>query len=186
VISGKKRGLKLATLDSDKTRPTTDRVKESLFNIIAPFVEDAKILDLFSGSGSLAIEAISRGAQSAVLVDKNPESIKIIQKNLEHSGFTGATKVLNLDYNDALKVLSNERTKFDIIFLDPPYSKSLIDSSLKLINNYELIIENGLIVAEKYIDDVVPENEGFMKLVRKQKYGTTELCFYRYFVENSI
>lgn len=169
-------------MDSDKTRPTTDRVKESLFNIIAPFVEDANVLDLFSGSGSLAIEALSRGAKSAVLVDRNPQSIKIIEKNLGSSRFTDNSRVLNLDFTDALRVLSNENNKFDIIFLDPPYSKSLIDASLKLISSYELIVEKGLIVAEKYIDDVVPENEGFLKLVRKQKYGHTELCFYRYFV----
>jgi len=156
-----------------------------MFNIIAPFVENSKVLDLFSGSGSLAIEALSRGAQSAVLVDKNPESIKIINRNLEYSRFTESSKVLNLDFNDALKILSNEKNKFDLIFLDPPYSKSLIDISLKLISNYELIVEDGLIVAEKYIDDVIPENEGFIKLVRKQKYGSTELCFYRCFVENS-
>lgn len=152
-----------------------------MFNIIAPFVDNAKVLDLFSGSGSLAIEALSRGAQSAVLVDKNPQSVKIIQRNLERSGFTGEAKVLNMDYIDAVKILSNEK-KFDIIFLDPPYSKLLIDESLKLISDYELIIEDGLIVAEKYIEDIVPENEGFIKLVRKQKYGSTELCFYRYFV----
>lgn len=156
-----------------------------MFNIITPFIEDAKILDLFSGSGSLAIEALSRGAQSAVLVDKNLESIKIIKSNLEHSGYNVVTEVLNMDYNDALRVLSNQKKKFDIIFLDPPYSRSFIDESLKLISNYELVVEDGLIVAEKYIDDVVPEDEGFIKLVRKQKYGSTELCFYRYFVQNS-
>jgi 16S rRNA (guanine966-N2)-methyltransferase len=170
-------------LDSDKTRPTTDRVKESLFNIIAPFVESAKVLDLFSGTGSLAIEALSRGAENAVLVDKNPESIKIIERNLENARFSDVSQVLNLDYNDALKKMFSGTNKFDIIFLDPPYSKGLIDASLRLINHYKLVVEDGLIVAEKSIDDIVPEKEGSIRLVRKQKYGNTELCFYRNFIE---
>jgi len=183
VISGKAKGLKLVTLDSDKTRPTTDRVKESLFNIITPFIEKARVLDLFSGTGSLAIEALSRGAENAVLVDKNPESIETIEMNLENTNFTDISEVINLDYNDALKKLSLGKNKFDIIFLDPPYSKGLIDTSLRLIGTYELVVEDGLIVAEKSIDDIVPEKEGSLKLVRKQKYGKTELCFYRNFIE---
>lgn len=169
-------------MDSDVARPTTDRVKENLFNIIAPFVADAYVLDLFSGTGSLAIEALSRGAEKAVLVDKNNECLKIIERNIKVSHFEGITKVLNLDFMEALNQLSNGNNKFNIIFLDPPYSKGLIDASLKLIDNYKLVVEDGLIVAEKHIEDVVPDNVGFIKLVRKQKYGNTELCFYRYFI----
>lgn len=185
MISGRAKGTKLATLDSEKTRPTTDRIKENLFNIIAPFIEGAKVLDLFSGTGSLAIEAISRGAEKAVLVDRNPDCLKIIERNIKVTHFEDSTKVLNLDYIDALNKLSAGNDKFDLIFLDPPYSKGLIDASLKLLDKYKLIVEDGLIVAEKDIEDNVPENVGLIKLVRKQKYGNTELCFYRYLVDCS-
>lgn len=174
--------MKLTTLDTDKTRPTTDRVKESMFNIIAPFVEDAVVLDLFSGTGSLAIEALSRGAQKAVLVDKDSDSIGVINRNIQASRFTDRTTILKLDYSEAIRKLSVEKNKFDIVFLDPPYSKLLVNSALLLLNKYDLLVEDGLIVAEKYIDDVVPETEGNFKLVRKQKYGITELCFYRNFI----
>lgn len=168
-------------MDSDKTRPTTDRVKESMFNIILPFIENANILDLFSGTGSLAIEALSRGAKSAVLVDKNPESVQIIRNNLKHTHFDNVSEVLNMDYSGAVKKLSEKDIKFDMIFLDPPYSKQLIDESLILLNQYQLVVEEGLIIAEKSIDDIVPDYVGTLKLVRKQKYGKTELCFYRNF-----
>lgn len=163
-------------------RPTTDRVKENLFNIIAPFVADAYVLDLFSGTGSLAIEALSRGAERAVLVDRDKECMKIIESNIKASRFEGSAKTLNLDFIEALNQLSGGNNKFDIIFLDPPYSKGLIDESLKLIDKYKLLVEDGLIVAEKHIEDVVPDNVGLIKLVRTKKYGITELCFYRYFV----
>jgi len=184
VISGKLRGLKLATLDSDVARPTTDRVKENLFNIIAPFLEGAYVLDLFSGTGSLAIEALSRGSERAILVDRDRDCIKIIERNISSSHFEEITKVMNLDYIEALNKLSDGNNKFDIIFLDPPYSKGLIDASLKLIDNLKLVVEDGLIVAEKHIEDIVPDKVGFIKLVRKQKYGKTELCFYRYLISD--
>lgn len=171
-------------MESDVARPTTDRVKENLFNIIAPFVTDAYILDLFSGTGSLAIEALSRGAQKAVLADRDKDCLKIIEENIKASHFEGSAQILNLDFKEALNQLSGGNNKFDIIFLDPPYSKGLIDESLELIYNYKLVVEDGLIVAEKHIEDVVPDNVGLIKLVRKQKYGKTELCFYRYFLSS--
>ena len=122
IISGKSRGTKLYSLEGDTTRPTLDRVKESLFNIIQNEIQESFFLDLFSGSGNLGIEALSEGASYAYLVDKNIKCIKTINKNINNIGIENV-KVLNMDYKLALKQINK---KLDLIFLDPPYKTSLI------------------------------------------------------------
>lgn len=160
------------------TRPTSDRVKESLFNIIAEKVPGAAVLDLFAGTGNLGIEALSRGASSAVFVDKRRECGCIIKENLMHTGLSDRGLVYVEDVASYLGRACRERHKYDIIFLDPPYNKNFVNETLKIIENNDIINLNGIIAAESDADDAISEEAGNLKLVRKQKYGDTVLSFY--------
>jgi 16S rRNA (guanine966-N2)-methyltransferase len=138
VISGTAKGTNLYSLEGDNTRPTLDRVKESLFNIIQPNLQDALILDLFSGSGALAIEALSRGARQGVLCDNSNEAIAIINKNLEKTHLDKKAIVIKNDYIKALKFLE-AKFQFDYIFLDPPYAGDFVKIAVKEIINLDLL-----------------------------------------------
>lgn len=133
VISGKSRGKKLISLDGDNTRPTLDRVKEALFNIIQFQVQDAVVLDLFAGTGALGIEALSRGAKEAIFCDKVPEAVKVIKQNVINTNNLDKAIIINKDYKNALENVSKQNKKFDIIFLDPPYKTNLAIESLQKI-----------------------------------------------------
>lgn len=179
VISGSARGHKLKTLKSNLTRPTSDMVKESLFNIIAEYVMDADVLDLFAGTGNLGIEALSRGAASAVFIDKSRECHDVISYNLMHTKLSDRAAVFTADAEAALARLKAEGRKFDLIFIDPPYSKNLAAKALKIIGENGIIKDNGLIVAEHSSNDALPETTGEIQLVRSQRYGDTVLSFYK-------
>lgn len=161
------------------TRPTTDRVKENLFNIIAPYIEDAKILDLFAGSGSLGIEALSRGAKSAVFSDQNEKCVKIIIKNLEQTKFAEKSQVFLGEAQLILKKLSQQGEKFDIIFLDPPYRREIVPHVLQLLEQFSVLEDRFIVIAETDIEDQLPEEVGTMIISRKQVYGSTKLTFYK-------
>ena len=171
IISGEKRGAKLESLPGDDTRPTTDRVKESLFNIIQWNVRGAKVLDLFGGSGGLGLEALSRGADFACFTDANPAAVKIINSNIKKLGFEDRSKVISGDFKIALK----GDVKYDLIFLDPPYASDFIQQALDLISSNNVLTEEGIIVCETTKDkqfDVKDFN------IRKQVcYGITKLVF---------
>ena len=138
VITGSARGRRLITLEGDDVRPTTDIVKEALFSIIQFEIEGRNVLDLFGGCGQLAIEALSRGARSATIVDLSKKSVEIIKKNVNSTGFTNNAFVVN---SDATAFLSRTREKFDIALLDPPYSKGLIEKALENHNKMEDVME---------------------------------------------
>ena len=159
IISGKRRGYKLISPDGLSTRPTTDRVKESVFNIIQTRFPCALVLDLFAGSGALGIEALSRGAETAVFVDSSGASVDIIKKNLKGSGLGDSGLVFKEDSFKFLKRLRDPEFSpfaengrqfcgFDIIFLDPPYNKGLVNKAAAEIDRLELLAEHGIIVAE--------------------------------------
>jgi len=181
VISGTARGKILTSLEGLDTRPTLDRVKEALFNILQFNIKDANILDLFSGSGALAIEALSRGANKAVLCDYSKNAIRIINKNLEDTRLKEKSKVINKDYLDALTILKKEAKKFNIIFLDPPYKTDYIFKSTEKILQYDLLAEDGIIVAET---DDKNKIEGIKKIENieiydARKYGIVHIIFIR-------
>lgn len=178
MISGKAKGHKLKTLKGIATRPTSDRVKESLFNIIAPFIPGSLVLDLFAGSGSLGIEALSRGADFAVFADISRDSIDVIKENLTFTGFIEKSEVLHMGYAQTLAIIAAEGRKFDLFFLDPPYNKNFIQETLKLMAKNDIIRENGILIAEHHINDQLPEYCGSLKLVRKQKYGDTMISLF--------
>lgn len=169
----------MKTVKGNTTRPTSDRVKESLFNIIAEYINDAEVLDLFAGTGNLGIEALSRGAKRATFVDKSRECAGIISENLTHTKLSDKAKIITDEVINAISRLSKDGTKFDIIFLDPPYNKNLIEETLKFIIKDDIIKNNGIIVAERDVEDKIPEAVESLVLVSDRKYGDTIMSFYR-------
>lgn len=176
VITGKARGVQLKTPDGMQTRPTADRVKEALFSIIHFDIPGSKVLDLFSGTGQLGIEALSRGAGSAVFVDAREDACKIIRENLKRTKLEGQGKVVRSDY---LEYLRHCREKFDIIILDPPYAEVFLENALKCITEIDILQTGGIIITERPLEKELPfEFEGFMRS-RDYKYGKTLLTLYR-------
>ena len=181
VISGKSRGKKIVSLEGDNTRPTLDRVKEALFNIIQFKVQDAVVLDLFAGTGALGIEALSRGAKEAIFCDKVPDAIKIIKQNITNTNNLDKSTIVNKDYKDVLETLSKQNKKIDIVFLDPPYKTNLAIDSLQKIIMGNLLTEDGIIIIET--DDINKEQEILkiekVEIFDKRKYGSVWLIFIR-------
>lgn len=177
IISGKARGTKLYTLEGDNTRPTLDRVKESIFNIIQPDIQNSIFLDLFSGCGAMGLEAVSRGAKKAILCDKSKDAVNIIKKNIEKTRFSNNTVVLNMDFKLALE---NEiKEKIDIVYLDPPYKTDFIYKSIEIMLKKSIINENTKIIIET--DDkerVLKEIENLnIKVIDERKYGRAQVIF---------
>ena len=167
IISGKYKGRTIEGFNIDGTRPTMDRVKESLFGMIQNYINDSYVLDLFSGSANLAIESLSEGGKKAVAVDSNYKAIKVINNNIKNIGVENL-KVLNMDYKKAIEYL--EKEQFDIIFLDPPYKTNYIEESIKLIDKYNILKDNGIIVCESDSIDKIIYNDNF-KSIKDKKYG---------------
>ena len=173
VISGKYKGKKLIGFDIDGTRPTMDRVKESLFGIIQDYIKGSAILDLFAGSGSLGIEALSNGADSCYFFDNNIELVNIIKKNtIDMNG----VHIMKSDYKNSLEMLKNSNIKFDIIFLDPPYKLNLINDCLERIYNNNLLNKDGIIVCEYENENI---NTDKFDLIKEKKYGSKNIKIYK-------
>ena len=176
VITGKARGVQLKTPEGMLTRPTTDRVKEALFSIINFDIPGARVLDLFGGTGQLGIEALSRGAKSAVFVDQREEACKLIRENLKRTKLEQDARVVRGDYMDYLRSC---REQFDIILLDPPYAEVFLENALKRITEIDILQSGGIIVAERPLGKELPwEFEGFQRS-RDYKYGKILLTIYR-------
>ena len=176
VITGKARGVQLKTPEGMLTRPTADRVKEALFSIINFDLPGAAVLDLFGGTGQLGIEALSRGANSAVFVDQREDACKIIRENLRRTKLETQGRVIRSDYLDYLR---RSREKFDIILLDPPYAEVFLENALKCITEIDILKSDGIIVAERPVEKELPfEFEGFTRS-KDYKYGKTLLTIYR-------
>ncbi len=176
VIAGIAKGRKLQTLEGLNTRPTTDRIKETLFNIMAFDLPRTQFLDLFSGSGAIGIEALSRGAEQTVFVEQNAECVAIIKNNLEHTLLAENGRVLQMTVLDALDKLSTEGATFDLIFMDPPYGAGLAEATLQAIVAKELLQKDGYIVLERSSETPLPLVDGIV-LLREKKYKTTVLSF---------
>ncbi len=179
VISGSARGLKLKAPAGLDTRPTIDRIKESLFNIIAYDLADADFLDLFSGSGGIGIEALSRGALKAVFVDSSGESVRIIEENLKNARVYDRADILESDIFDAVFKLGRENRRFDIIFMDPPYNKGFIEKTLELLFKAEILKKDGYIIAEQAADEPDICIDGF-RVLRIKFYNKIKMTFIGY------
>lgn len=177
VIAGIARSISLIAPD-DKVRPTTDRTKETLFNMIAPYIPGSSVLDLFAGSGALGIEALSRGAVQCDFVDVYSESIQCIKKNLEKTKLIENARILKYDYKEACRRLAQEHKKFDLIFLDPPYLKGLEMVALSDISMYELLSEHGIISIESDISTVIDiERFEDFEIFKSKAYRTNKFTF---------
>ena len=176
VITGKARGIVLKTPTGMATRPTADRVKEAIFNIIQFDVPTAKVLDLFGGTGQLGIEALSRDAKSAVFVDEREDACRLIRENLKRTKLENNAKVIRSDY---LAYLRSCKDRFDIILLDPPYAEVFLENSLKMITEIDILQSGGIIVTERPVGKELPwDFEGFQRS-RDYKYGNTLITIYR-------
>ncbi|MDO4982239.1 MAG: 16S rRNA (guanine(966)-N(2))-methyltransferase RsmD [Eubacteriales bacterium] len=172
VITGTARGRKLKTPENYDIRPTTDNVKESIFNIIQFDIEGRKVLDLFAGTGQLGIECLSRGAESAVFVDRSREAVKIVRDNLAACGLKGT--VLEADSVSFLKTCD----KFDLIFIDPPYDSDLYEEVLDNINIFDILRDGGIIICEARRGREMPEMRPPYRKSREYNYGSVKLCKY--------
>ena len=175
VITGTARGRRLKELQGMETRPTTDKVKESLFSIIQFDIEGRRVLDLFAGTGQLGIECLSRGAASAVFVDRRPDAAALTRENLKLCDLTDRSRVVAGDSMEFLKVA---REKYDLIFLDPPYAADLLEQALTAIASFDICREHGIIVAESAADKVLPELPAPYRLYREYRYGKIRLSVY--------
>ncbi len=176
VITGKARGVVLKAPEGLATRPTADRVKEALFSIIQFEVPAARVLDLFGGTGQLGIEALSRGAKSAVFVDEREDACRLIRENLKRTKLAEFAKVVRSDYMTYLK---NCREIFDIILLDPPYAEVFLENSLNLITEIDILQSGGIIITERPLGkDLTLDFPGFTRS-KDYKYGKTILTIYR-------
>ncbi len=174
VITGICKGKRLFTPDGMDVRPTSDKVKEGLFSALQFDIEGRRILDLFAGSGQLSIEALSRGAESAVLVDNSSASVKIIKKNIALCGLEDKAKVYNTDYSSFCAMC---RDTFDIAFLDPPYNEGILENALKSV--LPLMSDYGLIVCEHPPMVKLPETIGGFYVLKTYSYGKINLTVYR-------
>ena len=177
VIAGSAKRLQLKTLEGLDTRPTTDRIKETLFNMLTPYICDSTFLDLFAGSGGIGIEALSRGAKEAVFVEKNPKAMACVKDNLQYTKLANKAITLTTDVLTALHKLEGDK-KFDYIFMDPPYNQMLEYKVLEYLSNSDLMTEDCLIIIEasKETNFDYVESLGF-SLVKEKIYKTNKHVF---------
>ncbi len=175
VISGTARGRRLKELPGMDTRPTTDKVKEALFNIVQFDVEGRRVLDLFAGTGQLGIEALSRGAAFCDFVDVSPAAVKIIRENVSTVGFGDRSAVHQRDF---LAFLQGRREKYGLILLDPPYALTALERALETIAAIDITAENGIIVCESPVEKSLPELAPPYEKGREYRYGKIKLTLY--------
>ena len=175
VITGIARGRKLVTLEGEEVvRPTTDRVKEAMFSIIQFDIPGKSVLDLFAGSGQLGIEALSRGAEKAVFVDKSAEAFSVVKQNLKTCGLSDKATVIN---SDSFSFLRSTAEKFDIILIDPPYSRQMAETALSLVDG--VLKDGGIVMCETDYREDLPEEAGDIKKIKEYKYSKTKLTTYK-------
>lgn len=178
VVAGTAGGLKLITRDSEDTKPTLDRVKEAMFSMLSPYLNGATVLDLFSGSGALGIEALSRGAARCVFCDKSKACCDIIEKNLESTGLADKATVLRGDFTGILKTLKMQGEIFDMVLLDPPYNRGFEREAMLLLARYCLCSPEAIVLCEHAFQDKMPEQCGEFSLMKDKKYGTVGVSVY--------
>ena len=175
VITGSARGRRLKELEGLETRPTTDRVKESMFNILQFDIEGSRVLDLFACTGQLGIEALSRGAAAAVFVEQRRDAAALVRDNLRLTGLADRARVVN---GEALAYLASAGERFDIIFLDPPYAAGLWKPVLEAVSRFDILSDHGIIICESPQDEALPEAVGSCRVHRTYRYGRIRLTTY--------
>ena len=178
IISGLFKGRNIKGYDIEGTRPTMDRVKESMFAMIQNNLKDSICLDLFCGSGNLGIEAISNGAKLCYFVDNNIKAIKTVEENIKNLNIKNNTKLLNYDYKKSLKYFNETNTKFDIIFVDPPYDHHVIEKIIKYVDEYNLLNDDGLLVLE-FEKEHLENSYVNLTLIKEKKYSWKYVYIYK-------
>ncbi|MDO4869784.1 MAG: 16S rRNA (guanine(966)-N(2))-methyltransferase RsmD [Bacillota bacterium] len=184
VITGKYKGRKLNSPENYDIRPTTDKAKEALFSILTAEIYGSRVLDLFAGTGSLGIEALSRGAEYCVFGDSSRTGVGLIKSNLQHCNVEEETKVIAGDFRKTLMNLASRiedglEEKFDIILLDPPYNKGMLPEAIRMISEGDILAEDGVIVAEHRKEEELPEEIGRFNKEKERRYGIVKLSIYR-------
>ncbi len=182
VVSGYLKGKNIEGYNIPSTRPTMDRVKESLFASIQDYTDNAVVLDLFCGSGSLGIEALSMNAKLCYFVDNGKEILNILNKNINNLNIRDKSIVLNKDYKDALLYFKNNNIKFNIILVDAPYKLKVMEEVIELVNNYNLLLDNGILVLE-YSFDKLKDSYNDLVLYKNKKYGDKYVNIYKKIVD---
>jgi 16S rRNA (guanine966-N2)-methyltransferase len=180
VIAGIARGRRLKAPPGDTTRPVTDMIKEALFNVWGQQVQGAAFLDLFAGSGSMGIEALSRGAQTVIFVDNNARAVAVIKDNLQNCHISEGFEVYRNDVFRAIDILQNRGAKFDIIYVDPPFTNEVIfDKVIKILDEAQILEQNGIMVIRTYKKKTLPVSLSNLSQYRKNDYGESVLHYYR-------
>ncbi|OGP88944.1 MAG: 16S rRNA (guanine(966)-N(2))-methyltransferase RsmD [Deltaproteobacteria bacterium RBG_16_47_11] len=177
IISGTSKGRNLATPKSQSLRPTSDRVKESIFNILREEIEGRMVLDLFAGTGNLGIEALSRGAKKVIFVEKGRHALGLIQRNLTRFGLEEKSEILPIDAHQAIGILKLRGKFFDLIFMDPPYEKGLIEKTLTKLNSHQIYHRDSLLVIEHHRRELLPPIINRWNLIRQRQMGDTVISF---------
>lgn len=175
IITGEYRGRKLESPKTNDVRPTTDKVKEAMFSILMPYLQGARCLDLFAGTGALGLEALSRGADYCLFCDKERSSIALIKENIRKCGAESKSRVI---FGDYMKALEHAEGKFDIIILDPPYAAGLYEKCLASIEKLDLLDDEGIIILEHEKNLDLPISVGKYSKLKEKKYGSTVLSLY--------
>lgn len=160
------------------TRPTSDRVREALFNILASQIEGAAFLDVCAGSGAVGLEALSRGAEKAVFVEHSRRALEHLEANIENCGVAKQARIIPKDAVAALKALITKGEQFDVVYVDPPYDADLYQTILQLLGLSELVAEDGVVVVERWSRDRLPAEAGSLRHYRDVRHGNSTLAFY--------
>ena len=180
VVAGKFRGRRIAALHGMKLRPTSDRLRETLFNILGPIVKDSVFLDLYAGTGAVGIEALSRGARQAIFVEFHAAAVELIRKNLKSLGIAAGAEIVSMDAARALERLESRRSHVDLVFLDPPYEQGYAyHETLDFLGASNLLAPRGCVVAEHASRRALAERFGSLERVRVVEQGDVSLSFYR-------
>jgi 16S rRNA (guanine966-N2)-methyltransferase len=182
VIAGELKGRRLRTVPSLKTRPTADRIREAIFNILGPAVQGAHVLDLFAGTGAFGIEAVSRGAALAVFIEIGREALGVLSANIEACGLADRVSVIRWDAGRNLNCLSNREPRFDLVFLDPPYRRGLVTPALFSLHAARCLEDDARLVVEHGADDPFPDPGAPYRLRDRRRYGKTLVSFLNYMI----
>jgi 16S rRNA (guanine966-N2)-methyltransferase len=179
IITGQYKGRRLKMLEGLHVRPTSDRLRETLFNILAPRIEGARLVDLCAGSGAIGIEALSRGAMEVTFIENNRRAAQLISENLQHCGIAAGVRVINRDALSALKYLAEQELQYDVFYLDPPYDSQLYSPILWLLAKHALVADEGVVIVEHRRLSLLETCYGELCVYRVLTQGETQLSFFR-------
>ena len=178
IIGGNFRGRNILFPDKKKVRPTKDRIREAIFNVISKKVPGAKVLDIFAGSGAYGLEALSRGAESAVFVDNAEDCCDVISKNIRTLGLNEDSSIKRCDVFDIIEGINSKKYKFDLIFADPPYDMGLAKKVLIMVNQYDILSSSGLLIIEHSKHESLPELEGKLSFFKQKTYKNINISYF--------